>query len=602
MHAITTDGETIFGIAARWHKRSGNRSSGDSLLELFGSRKVVAANSLPGNLFRFFTALGLDPNDHATLAETHTALPYWRSFVAADMYRSALKSMLHRAAADVKLTLGLVSSGVGAGNVARFCPECANEDSRTLGIATWHRVHQLPGVLVCPIHAIPLLVVDTGILEKSRHALFLPEETIASCTMPAAQWSDGAIDSLLTVARLSSEFLNTEPNASTPWQLLRTRYIDHLERVDLISSGRRVRVAEFGNKVRSRWQDVSEIEPFSDLLSQGDRCPVWLSKLVRKQRKPSHPIKHLMLIGALCPSFRTFQTAYHVRKSVPIATTVSDRPQIADRVIALMRGDAMTATRVSKSLGVDLHTVVTIAHRHGLKVDRRPSKIFSETRAQIVQRLKVGDPVHSIAENHGVSIATIYRILGQSRKISALRQRHIANSTKQRARGQYLQARADFPDDSATQLRERLAAAVTWLYRNDRVWLTEHSPVSPARPLAKHSVDWHSRDEELVDELRRTAETIREATSPLTRVSVAELGRRLGKTSWLEKHLNKLPMTRRALSEITESIPSFQARRVRWWEQQMFEADGVPPAPSRILRLAGLTQQPRHMQDGASKT
>jgi hypothetical protein len=38
----------------------------------------------------------------------------------------------------------------------RFCPLCLEEDTQKYGEAYWHRIHQTPGVLVCPIHAIAL--------------------------------------------------------------------------------------------------------------------------------------------------------------------------------------------------------------------------------------------------------------------------------------------------------------------------------------------------------------------------------------------------------------------------------------------------------------
>lgn len=45
---MTAPDETVFGIAARQHRLSGNRSSNDSLLELFGSDRVIPASLLPG--------------------------------------------------------------------------------------------------------------------------------------------------------------------------------------------------------------------------------------------------------------------------------------------------------------------------------------------------------------------------------------------------------------------------------------------------------------------------------------------------------------------------------------------------------------------------
>ena len=37
-----------------------------------------------------------------------------------------------------------------------YCPECAKADRHKYGETYWHMIPQLPGVYVCPIHAVPL--------------------------------------------------------------------------------------------------------------------------------------------------------------------------------------------------------------------------------------------------------------------------------------------------------------------------------------------------------------------------------------------------------------------------------------------------------------
>ncbi len=37
-----------------------------------------------------------------------------------------------------------------------YCPECAKEDRNKYGETYWHMIPQLPGVYVCPVHAVPL--------------------------------------------------------------------------------------------------------------------------------------------------------------------------------------------------------------------------------------------------------------------------------------------------------------------------------------------------------------------------------------------------------------------------------------------------------------
>ena len=38
----------------------------------------------------------------------------------------------------------------------RYCPECVRSDRNTYGETYWYITPQLPGVYVCPVHAVPL--------------------------------------------------------------------------------------------------------------------------------------------------------------------------------------------------------------------------------------------------------------------------------------------------------------------------------------------------------------------------------------------------------------------------------------------------------------
>ena len=49
-----------------------------------------------------------------------------------------------------------MASSVTTPRYFRFCPLCLKEDLQEYGEAYWHRLHQTPGVLACPVHAIPL--------------------------------------------------------------------------------------------------------------------------------------------------------------------------------------------------------------------------------------------------------------------------------------------------------------------------------------------------------------------------------------------------------------------------------------------------------------
>jgi len=60
-----------------------------------------------------------------------------------------------------------------------YCPECVKDDRKTYGETYWHMVPQLPGVFICPTHAVPL---EQSAILMSNHWIDL---------YPAEYWLHG---------------------------------------------------------------------------------------------------------------------------------------------------------------------------------------------------------------------------------------------------------------------------------------------------------------------------------------------------------------------------------------------------------------------------
>jgi hypothetical protein len=152
--------ETIFGIVSRYHALTGHPTSGDTLIELLNRRCVTLGTAFPSGLNLISKDLRLPVNTIEELIEGHTILPCFRPFMHHAHYIRIAYSVATGTASCTKITLGLLASRVGAEDVLRFCPVCAGTDCETIGIATWYRAHQFPGVLVCPYHGVPLIAFD----------------------------------------------------------------------------------------------------------------------------------------------------------------------------------------------------------------------------------------------------------------------------------------------------------------------------------------------------------------------------------------------------------------------------------------------------------
>ncbi|WP_420813199.1 TnsD family Tn7-like transposition protein [Pararobbsia silviterrae] len=150
------------------------------------------------------------------------------------------------------------------------------------------------------------------------------------------------------------------------------------------------------------------------------------------------------------------------------------------------------------------------------------------------------------------------------------------------------------PSPSPSELRHKIPTYYMWLYRNDRAWLDERMLELPrGRRAEKRRVDWIARDIALARAIRSAAQAIRASEDVPIRISLSELGRRTGRSSWLEKQRAKLPICSILLQDVLETVAEFQARRLQWWERHLRDKEGLSPAPSKLHRVAGIPTRRR---------
>ncbi|NHN35326.1 hypothetical protein G9U52_37090 [Paenibacillus sp. S3N08] len=110
---------------------------------------------------------------------------------------------------------------------------------------------------------------------------------------------------------------------------------------------------------------------------------------------------------------------------------------------------------------------------------------------------------------------------------------------------------------------------------------------SATKNKTNNRVDWEKRDLEISWMAEEACKSIlSDINSKPIRISIAMIGKRIGKLSWLEKHQQRLPITLRILSNYVESVSQFQMRRVRWAAERM--AGEWPLKRWKLEKMAGL--------------
>ena len=408
--------------------------------------------------------------------------------------------MLDGPASGIHTRLGLIGSTVVKPSVLRYCPACHAEALAHWGERFWRRTHQLPGVLVCLDHGVPLIESKT-IPSNGHNSFYIAADSCADqAEPPTPAWAndDACQAILLDLTRRSAAVLDAMPRG--------------VDRTDLIVEYRLAlrdrRVASANGRVdQRRLHDAFDtlFAPACSVLPELANT-AWLSPIVHNNQRASHPLHHILFelfLDRYAPVPPSARRPY--RRQVE---TTESANQLRDMV---NQGKSLGA--IARTLGVGRTTVRRNLAKLGLALFRPP-------------RPAEEDPGPAIRER-------------------------------------WLEHQRREPHLKRIELIRRLWREYKWLYRHDRTWLNAHSPTSAVRSPPVSRQDWRAIDHNLAADLRNAAEDIVRLAPPL-RVTLAELERRVRSPGWINNRRHKLPQTMTMLAEVRESVEDFQLRRIAW--------------------------------------
>ena len=168
--------ELVFSFCSRYHQRMSYRSRESTGRDLFENAMTKPAIDFPSRLEQL--AQGYVFNNWITvdrLIDCHTLLPFYQPFVPADRISQIRTDMKAPRGGAVHARIGVLTNRVRDQNL-RFCPSCVRKDRATFGETYWHRLHQLPGIDVCPKHRVFLENTTGHPCPSSRKNTFVTAE------------------------------------------------------------------------------------------------------------------------------------------------------------------------------------------------------------------------------------------------------------------------------------------------------------------------------------------------------------------------------------------------------------------------------------------
>jgi hypothetical protein len=297
--------ELLYSICARCFDRMCYPSKQAIVQELFGTRTILACVELPSHLDKLVSALPAGHHYTADqLIDHHTLLPFYGPFLPPSRLQRIRQDMYGNDGPTIHMRAGIMASHVPLPSWLRCCPLCVQEDKDELGECYWHRIHQVPGVEVCPFHKVYLQ--NSTVLAQNRETRYefvSAKRAIQQMVLHEPVSIDPHHEVLLSIA-LDTQWLLLQHHLSQDLQSLYRRYSKLLADLDLATYKGRVFISEFQQMFRSY---------YSPAILEMLGCNIdervnenWLVRLVRKPDNAQHPLHHILLIHFLGHSVETF--------------------------------------------------------------------------------------------------------------------------------------------------------------------------------------------------------------------------------------------------------------------------------------------------------
>lgn len=606
--------ETLYSIIARYHMYSGNISYKHTIIDLFGKRTRTNWY-LPSNINALLENIKIKTLTSDYIINKHTLFPFFSAFLSNERTSKNIQNIIDGEGRNIHSDYGLTGSIVKATKPLTHCRKCMEEDIKKYGETYWHRVHQLPGVFVCPFHKVPLLTSLKELEGATQYQFVLPdEEDILNSVRH--DYNQEIIDQLYEYSIQANWLLNqSSGNLNSS---IRERYSFFLEENNLhLRKG-------FVNQ--DKWKKVFKQFFHPKVLELLNVSPDftskynWVSNIVRACSPITHPLQHILTIMVLCGNLSKFF-------SIELISNKNDEPfgkgpwPCLNPVHSLYMQDAIKTVSISickntkRLIGRFECSCGFIYTRTGpdtspldkYKISRKME--FGYLWIEELKRLvELGKGRREIAKKLQVTSDTISRyavrlnlnhswsgklIEKAERDVKTTNENPISGGTKENIRKKrelWLEILNENPNKKRNNLINENLALYRWLLKYDKVWIKGHLPkkhkFKGRRP--KDLVE-NDRDQILLEIVKGIVDNWNQfETSRPKKISKTFIIEKIREPSFIKVDLDRYPLTRDYINSVIETREQFYKRKIRWAIEELISNE-EPLFLSTVLFKAGFT-------------
>ena len=600
--------EILYSVLCRYWIRAGRPSTQSVTEDFYGTRRDSSI-LMPRYLERIASLLPASSGMSVEFfLKNATIVPYFQPFLTqkrAETHRRYLSNFLPDNKSSY-FSLGMGKLRYPRTNYLRFCAECWKEDVKKHGEPYWRRLHQLPGVMVCPIHRQPLMTTTITMLAAGK-SFYPAEERLIDQSQPCGTYSNGMMEKLALIASDSDWLLQNGMDCGS-YEQTYAKYIQYARSRGFDSLTGRIRT----KKLRAAAQERFGTELLGLLDASGKNAgDLWIDRFFQSPHSFRHPVRHILLTELMAGSTRAFFQE-ECQEFLPFGS--SPWPcfnpvcpgylrDVIERYDASQRSSCMRARFECPICGMAY---------------RRKGVVSEEERyAKGVQILDYGplwkDKLRECIVEQGLSIAATCKIMRcgfYTAKRYAVKFGFLTDEgayfpswkaktptsspppamsvaeAHTRYRRQWLGLMEQRPEAIRSELIRMASYCYKWLLKNDFEWYNLHSP-----PTKYGHFDWAEKDRQTLEQLQTAYERLVSGDGKPRRITKSALMTESAIPSICrEDALNKMPETSAFLNAILESIELWQKRKIIWAIHELAENERRPTLIG-VMSTAGISRK-----------
>lgn len=522
---------------------------------------MISTIDLPSHLYSLCNRIS-SSNSSITpekLLEKHTLYPFYSPFLPASRAQQLKEMMIANNGQSIHMLTGIISGAICTKHSLYYCSSCFTEDLKQYGEPYFHRIHQVPGVFVCPKHNVWLHPFKEKASLNKHEFIALPLILNDSLKYEEINISKKTRNLLFQIAK-DIEFL-LEHGIDENLYEAKTMYLSQLTKQGFVTVGKRIK-QEFLHEQFQLFYG-NELLDLLECSIEGQHN--WLTFIVRKAKKAIHPLRHVLMMRFLFGTVQDFK----------LEATYSN---------PFGHGPWPCLNKAVEHFGEMVINRVYISRCYNTK---RPVGTFCCSCGFIYSRT---GPDQS--ETDAYKIGRIKAFGSQwYEKLKEISQKNISYRATARALNVDVNTVIKYLKLIETErLQEQVEKEKNLYVRLQRTGtVNESKRITKRRKVSSAvRVDWEERDLVLSKLVEKECQRIlhNQDEKPV-QIVPTRIGKILGKEAWFQHYKNKLPLTIEKLNLHKETIEEFQVRRVRWVIKQL-KLQNKALRKWEIERLAGL--------------